>query len=165
MHTLPINFYMKRLGEGNLSRVGTVLFKPECPPVEISNFIDYCKKNKIFILSQRNVLLSRATIIALYPKIFSFSKDDIDVSISWKYKVILYLNSAPSICFFLDGDKIQQKLRHYKYLLRKKYSKISRPDKDMSEKDIFEYVIKNHIHVVDRRELQNSIWLLFSGGS
>lgn len=157
----PFDIYMQRVRAGKDESIGIVLFKPGCPSVEKSIFSSYCKKNSISILLQKSEVLSHAEVAGLYPRTFSFSKDDLCTGIEWKHRTMSYFTSAPSDCLFLEGARVQRKLQNFKYRLRKKYNKISSPTEGMSEEDIIERVIKNHIHVVDGNELQYSLWLLF----
>ncbi len=152
---------MKKVNECKLNTLGVILFKPLCPAIEIVNFVKYCKEHNLSILFKKSRSLSSSMVIALYPKIFSFNKDDITHGILWKHKVISYHISSKSTYFLVDGKEVWAKLKSYKQYIRKKYKKISYPPKGMSEKDVVNRVIKNHIHVVDKSELQNSLWLLF----
>ncbi len=141
--------------------LGIILFKPEWTQDEIGNFKEYCAKNGVNILEERNMVLSRNTIIALYKNMFSFSTDDLQFGIEWKAKTIEYLTSGTSVCLLVKGECVDKKLSKYKYALRNRHGKITHPKASLSVEDFKEKVIKNLVHVVDIDELQNALWLLF----
>ncbi len=138
-----------------------VVFKPSCPREAIARFRSYCSENHISILQKKETLLSRDAVVALYPKIFSFSNEDLKFGLAWKKQTIDYLTSAPSRCFLVGGEDVYSKLSKYKYRLRDRYGKITHPKAVLSTEDFFEKVIKNIVHVIDEHELQNGLWVLF----
>lgn len=156
-----IKYYFKEINRKNCYNLGIIIFKPECPPAEISAFKEYCKRKKLTILLKRRLVLSKEAVIALYPKIFSFSKDDLRYGLKWKEQTIQYLTSGSSVCLVIKGSEAGKCLSKYKYSLRKRYGKITHPKSIMPSNEFFSRVVKNYVHVIDKSELQNCIWLLF----
>ncbi len=157
----PIAYHLENLHQGKQRNLGIITFKPGYPSAEISIFYDYCQQKELEILLRRELLLSRELTIALYPKIFSFSQDDLRFGTEWKRQTIKYLTSGPSICFLIKGKEVVKELSDYKYSLREKYGKITHPQIIMSPNEFFISVVKNLVHVIDESELQNGLWLLF----
>jgi hypothetical protein len=158
-------YIIRHLKEKNANNNGAlciIIFKPGYLNSEIKNFKKFCKINELKIIKEKNITFSREMVIALYPKIFSFSKDDLRFGVLWKEQTIKYLTSDFSKCFIIEGNSVTTKLSKYKYLLRKKYGKITHPTFIMSSKEFYKKVVKNIVHVVDNSELQNQLWLLFS---
>lgn len=141
--------------------LGLIVFKPGYLESEVSEFKRHCDQNGLSIINNKELVFSREAVIALYPQIFSFSREDLEFGVNWKQRTIDYLISGPSLCFLVRGEFASDKLSKYKYGLREKYKKITHPKNKLSEADFLERVIKNLVHVVDQQELQNCIWLIF----
>lgn len=138
-----------------------LVFKPGYSIELVTQLKAYSSGKNITILREKEVLLSRDAVIALYPKIFTYSREDLDFGLSWKKQTIDYLTSATSKCFLLEGEGIYAKLSEYKYDLREKHGKITHPKTTLSKEDFLEKVVENLVHVIDRHELQNGLWVLF----
>ncbi len=141
---------------------GIIIFKPGYSKPQIKDFLDFCVREDLNILDGHTVILSKETSIALYPKIFSFSKDDLKFGVGWKKEIIAHLTSGQSSYFLVRGSDAIKKLTDYKYKLREKHGKITDPRYTMSKKKFVDKVVKNLVHVIDEEELQNALWLLFS---
>jgi hypothetical protein len=146
----------------NINNLDIIIFKPGYSEQLINSFRVYCFEQKLKIIENREVTLSRETIIALYPKIFSFNKDDLIFGVGWKIDTIAYLTSGISSCFLIEGDNINQKLNSFKYKIREENGKLTHPKVKLSKEEFLEKVINNIIHVVDLEELQTGLWLLFN---
>lgn len=162
MTTNLLSYHLDCQGKNMSDTLGIIIFKPHFDSEEIENFRIFCNQNQVRIIQEKNSIFSRETVIALYPKIFCFSPEDIKYGVGWKQEIIEYLTSADSFCFFVERENISKLLSDYKYRLRAKYGKVNRPTRVFNSGEFAELVIKNLIHVVDLPELQNAIWLLFA---
>lgn len=162
MESSALQLHLNHQKINGTEKLVVVIFKPDYLENEVIEFQKYCVKTGLSIIKSKRIVFRREIAIALYPKIFSFSKEDLNFGIKWKQKTIDYLISNPSLCFLIRGKFADLKLFEYKHELRKRYGKITHPRRKLSEKKFFENVIKNLIHVVDQEELQNCIWLIFS---
>jgi hypothetical protein len=142
------------------SKMGLILFKPECPLEELRAFDEYCVNQGIHLLTQGRARLSPSAIIALYPAIFRFSKEDLLFGIDWKEQTLNYLQSTDCVYFLVRGVSIHEKLTAFKYALRARYGKVTHPEEILSPEAFLETVVKNFVHVVDAEELPNALWLL-----
>lgn len=142
--------------------LGIILFKPGYEEQEIERFKKFCIKEKIVFFEEKGVVLTREAVVALYPKIFSFSQDDILYGATWKRDTLAYLTGGQSRCILVEGKNVNEKLHDYKCKMRERYGKLTHPKIKLSQEDFLERVIKNLVHVIDPEELQNGIWLLFT---
>ena len=156
---ISLSIDRQRSDDNNL---GIILFKPGYKEREIERFKKFCIKQKIVFLEEKDVVLTREAVIALYPKIFSFSQGDMLYDVTWKRDTLAYLTGGQSRCVLAEGESVNEKLHHYKCKLREKYEKLTHPKIKLSQEDFLERVIKNLVHVIDPEELQNGIWLLFT---
>ena len=143
-------------------QLGIIIFKPGYSAKMIASFHEFCKKNGLAIAGQTKKKLSRGDVVALYPKIFSFSRQDLTYGVAWKKKTIEYPTSGPSLFLFAEGKNASGKVARFKAFLRNDHGKISHPEKKMSDKEFFDKVVKNIVHGVDEREVHNALWLLAS---
>jgi nucleoside diphosphate kinase len=154
-----INYYIKKVRQHT---VGFILFKPNCPKCEIEDFRIFCKQEKLKIVREKQLVLDRNMVIALYSSTFNLLKGDLKFGVMWKYELMKYLTRGQVNCFLVDGNKALEVLSAYKYFLRKKYNKVTNPKKKMSKVVFKNKVIKNIVHVADEVEIQSILWLIFS---
>lgn len=157
----PVEYQIKFERERRRKSLGIILFKPNCPPVEIRSFRDYCRHRRIRILEKKKVMLSRSAAIALYSRVFSLSQGDLRYGVKWKRQLLEHMLSGPITAFFLEGMSILPKLFGHKRRLRARYGKISKPSGKISSTAFLESAIKNYVHVIDKGDIQNGLWILF----
>jgi len=154
-----INYYSNKIKQ---NCIGFILFKPDCPKYEISAFRLFCKQEKINIIKEKQLILDRNMIIALYPSTFNLLKNDLKFGVIWKYELIKYLTHGSVNCFLVENKRILEILNKYKFFLRKKYKKITNPMKKMDKMTFKNRVIKNIVHVANEKEIQSILWLIFN---
>ncbi len=141
--------------------LGAVVFKPGYENKYLARFKEFCIVQELSLLKELPEMnLTKEFVIALYPKVFSFSDKDLQFGVEWKQLVIDYLTSAPVKIIIVTGKESTAKLNQFKYQLREENNKITNPKLVMTQKDFDEQVIKNLIHVIDEEELPNFLWLI-----
>ena len=148
--------------EGSSKELGALILKPGCVPDEIAELESFASENGLELLVEKRVLLSPSEVVALYPESFSYSGNDLEFGIAWKEETLQYMTSGQSICYLFRGENAIAELTRFKYSLREKYGKVTRPSSPMSPEDFNEKVIRNLVHVADSDETQSAIWILFS---
>ncbi len=148
--------------EGLLKELAVLVLKPDCAQGEIGQLMSFASENGLKLLSTRQLKLSASEVVALYPETFSYSDNDLVFGIGWKEETLRYMTSGQSICYLFTGENAIAELARFKYSLREKYGKVTRPDSPMSPEDFKNKVIRNLVHVADNNETQSAIWILFS---
>ncbi len=142
-------------------KVGVTIFKPGYTNEHLARFKEFCLVQELVVVEELpEGNLVKESVIALYPKVFSFSDKDIEFGVEWKQRVIDYLTSGPVKIFIVTGKESTEKLRRFKYQMREENNKITNPEQVMTQKDFDEQVIKNLIHVIDEEEIPNFLWLI-----
>lgn len=158
---MNLSFILEHLEEKRQEKaaaLGVLLFKPDCPAVEYSDFEEYCRTENLTILQTQSHQLNRGDVIALYPKIYCDLPNDLVYGVAWKERMLDHLTSGPTRSLFLKGENVQERLMRYKRTLRDRHGKNLIPN--MSEQDFLERVIKNLVHVVEDDEVQTALWIL-----
>ena len=146
----------------NDTELGIVIFKPGYSFRDIKSFKKICIDEKLKILDNKHLVLSKEVVIGMYKNIFSYSVEDLNFGLSWKEETIKYLISDNCQCFLLHGKNTVDILTKFKYEIREKYGKITHPNILLTTEEFNEKVIRNLVHVVDDHEIQNVLWLIFS---
>lgn len=148
--------------ESASTEFAVLILKPDCVQDEVAQLKSFAFQNNLELLSEKKLELSQSEVIALYPESFSYSKNDLEFGIQWKEETLKYMTSGESSCYLFKGDDAISKLVQFKYSLREKYGKLTRPDIPLSSEEFNEKVIKNLVHVADSDETQSALWILFS---
>jgi len=156
--------HLNREKAGLRGTIGIIMFKPDCPKSEITNFYLFCKKQAVRIIKRKDVIFDRNMLFSLYFRVFNLLKNDFLFGIKWKAEIIKYLEDSYTVCFLVEckGMNVVTILNKYKYFLREKYGKITNPKSLINNKDFVDKVIRNMVHTVDEKEIQNVLWLVFS---
>ena len=140
--------------------IAILFFKPDFPSSETEGFEGYCRTENLTVRTTQSIQLTPEAVYALYPKIYTYSPNDLKFGIDWKTKLLDYLISGPCLCTIVEGEDAQEKLERYKTEIRTRHRKIIRPQTPVSPEEFVELVIKNLVHVVDEDEIQNALWVL-----
>ena len=154
--------YLKLKKQNLPLELGVLILKPDCLPEEITELKYFAINNDLEILFEKQIKFSYIEVIALYPESFCYSDNDLIFGINWKEETLKYMTSGPSICYLFKGENSISKLAKFKYLLREKYGKLTRPNFPLSPEEFNERVIRNFVHVADSDETQSALWILFS---
>lgn len=157
-----IQRHLSYLAENPESNLAVALLKPDADKRDYLDFIEYCRLEKLTILAKRHRRLSLYVAIGLYPKLFSFHPTDLVYGIKWKQLTIQHLCSGRSRIFVVEGERATSKLQRFKFTLRRRHGKISRPKEKLSGAEFLERVIRNRMHVADSHASHSAAWLLLS---
>lgn len=139
-----------------------VLLKPGYKRTHRKQLLEFAKRHDFTVEVVKIVTLSAESTLAIYSDIYRFSSKDIVFGVEWKKRKLAYMTSAPSEVFVLRGENCQLLCEQFKEELRKKYGKLSVPEKPLSANEFEELAIKNIIHVVDATDTEVILWLLTS---
>jgi nucleoside diphosphate kinase len=156
----PLELTLEKEKEGG--NFSVVLLKPGFDDQVVSEFQEFLHSRRLRVMYRKRRKLNKSHVIALYPKVFRYQSNDLIYGLGWKEQFIKYLTSSSCMIYFIEGENAIRILQDFKFRLRKKKKLILHPKKQgkMDEGVFFEKVIKNLIHVVDRNDIQNSLWLL-----
>lgn len=155
--------YLEKEKNREVGNLGIIIFKPGFSESDISTFNEYTIHHNLSILKDFQKKFNKEAVVAMYPRRFTFTDNDLIYGLDWKKQTIDYLTTKPSRIFLVSGESATKKLHAFKVILRKKHGVIIHPNKEgkMSKKKFFQKVVKNIAHVVDEHEFQNSLWLIF----
>lgn len=142
-------------------KLGVVILKPGYKKEYVISLKEFCIAQELTILEELpEMKLAKEFVIALYPEVFGFSEKDLQFGVDWKQLVIDYFTSGPVKIFIISGNDSTKKLHQFKHQIREENNKITDPAQVIIGQDFEEKVVKNLIHVIDKKEIPNFLWLI-----
>lgn len=144
----------------SISNFGVILLKPDFTSDTEARLSDHCERHSLSLIWDARFQLTAPAVIMLYPATFRFSEDDLRYGILWKKQLIDYLSTGVCKIFVFEGNSATEKLAEFKHKERGYLGKLSKPENNMDQTEFIEKVVKNAVHVVEKVDIENALWLL-----